>query len=407
MSIKMKKVKLGDVLSVKRGASLSGDYYATEGDKIRLTLGNFNYPSGGFKNNTSKENIYFTGNVRDEFVLKKGDIITPLTEQVAGLLGETARIPEDDLYIQSGDIGLVTPKLGKLDPNFAYYLLPSPSIKYQLGAAAQQTKIRHTSPDKIEDCIAWIPEDIEDQKKIGVFLDMLNSKITNNNSIITELEAMAKEIYDYWFVQFDFPDENGKPYKSSGGKMVLNEELGREIPEGWEIARISDFCNIFTGHKDVNAALESGPYKFYSCAPGYKYSNEKIFEGDAILVSGNGSYTGRTIFVSGAIDLYQRTYCITGNLLEYIYFEMQTWFIARVHGGTHGSAIPYIVYDDIAKETFVYNENVIKDFISLAKPILKKILTLQNENQELISLRDYLLPLLMNGQVTISDQEGA
>ncbi len=103
------KIKLGELLEVKRGVSLAGEFYSETGEKIRLTLGNFDYPNGGFKNNISKTDIYFTGKVKPEFILKKGDIITPLTEQVSGLLGETARIPEDNLYIQSGDIGLVVP----------------------------------------------------------------------------------------------------------------------------------------------------------------------------------------------------------------------------------------------------------------------------------------------------------
>ena len=182
----MNKVKLGEILDVKRGASLSGKFYSTSGEKIRLTLGNFDYPNGGFKKNTSKTDIYFTGSVKKEFILNEGDIITPLTEQVAGLLGETARIPESNVYIQSGDIGLIIPDESVLDKNFAYYLVSSPLIKKQLSDSAQQTKIRHTSPDKIKSCEAWIP-DLKIQNKIAVMLDSLNNKIENNNKINEEL----------------------------------------------------------------------------------------------------------------------------------------------------------------------------------------------------------------------------
>ena len=398
----MNKVKLGEVLDVKRGASLSGDYYSESGEKIRLTLGNFDYPNGGFKENTSKSDIYFTGEVKPEFILKKGDIITPLTEQVAGLLGETARIPEDDLYIQSGDVGLVIPNESKLDNKYAYYLLSSPLIKRQLGAAAQQTKIRHTSPDKIKDCEAWLPS-LEYQKKAGELLDFINNKIKNNNKINAELESMAKTIYDYWFLQFEFPNEDGKPYKSSGGKMVWNEELKREIPEGWGVKVIEDFCRIFTGKKDVNQALEAGEYKFFSCSPDYKYSNEMLHSGKAILVSGNGSYTGRTIFVNDAFDLYQRTYaCVSStdkDILEYIYYSMLRVFTQKVGGGTHGSAIPYIVFDDIAKEPILYNADIVEKYQNIVIPLQEKIIKNQRENEELSSLRDFLLPMLMNGQV--------
>ena len=186
----MKKIKLKEVLEIKRGTSLSGEFYATRGQYIRLTLGNFNYPNGGFKENTSKEDIFFTGNVKSQFILKKGDIITPLTEQVMGLLGETATIPESNKYIQSGDIGLVVPNEEKLDKRFAYYLISSDIIKKQLAVSSQQTKIRHTSPEKIMDCTAWIPE-VEEQKKIGILLDSINLKINYNNQINNNLDLNA------------------------------------------------------------------------------------------------------------------------------------------------------------------------------------------------------------------------
>ena len=182
----MKKVKLKEVLEVKRGTSLSGKYYSETGDKVRLTLGNFDYPGGGFKENTSKKDIYFIGEVKPQFVLKKGDIITPLTEQVSGLLGETATIPENNKYIQSGDIGLIIPKPEKLDSRFAYYLISSSIIKKQLDVSSQQTKIRHTSPDKIMDCVGWIPE-LNIQRKIAKLLDAIDLKIKNNNQINNNL----------------------------------------------------------------------------------------------------------------------------------------------------------------------------------------------------------------------------
>ena len=221
----MKKIKLGDVLDVKRGASLSGKFYSTEGKYIRLTLGNFSYPNGGFKSNASKKDIYFTGKIDDSYILKKDDIITPLTEQVNGLLGETAKIPEDNLYIQSGDVGLILPNEDIVDKNFLYYLISSPLIKKQLGASAQQTKIRHTSPDKIIKCIAWIPE-IEEQRKFGSILDYITNLIENDRCLVDKLNEQIMSIYDFWFNQYQFPNIDGNPYKDNGGKF--NEE---SIPE--------------------------------------------------------------------------------------------------------------------------------------------------------------------------------
>lgn len=151
----MKKYKLGDLIEVTRGASLSGDFYAASGKYIRLTCGNFDYRNNCFKENTSKDNLYYTGEFKEEFLLEKGDLITPLTEQAIGLLGSTAWIPESGKYIQSQDIAKITCTEEQLDKKFAYYLISSDMVKRQLSAAAQQTKIRHTSPDKIKDCTVW------------------------------------------------------------------------------------------------------------------------------------------------------------------------------------------------------------------------------------------------------------
>ncbi len=244
--MKMTKYKLGELVEVTRGASLSGQFYAEEGKLIRLTLGNFNMNGGGFKENTSKTDLYFTGTVRDEFILNKGDIITPLTEQSLGLLGTTARIPESGKYIQSQDVALVRCKEGLLDPNFCYYLISSSIVRQQLSAAAQQTKIRHTSPEKIKDCTVWVP-DFYTQKNIGRILTDIDNKIAINRRINDNLEAMAKQLYDYWFVQFDFPNEEGKPYKSSGGAMVWNEKLKREIPKEWMASNYTDLFTIGNG----------------------------------------------------------------------------------------------------------------------------------------------------------------
>ena len=189
----MTKHKLGELIDVTRGASLSGKYYAEDGSLIRLTLGNFNQNGGGFKENTSKTDIFFTGDVKAEHILNKGDIITPLTEQSLGLLGTTARIPESGKYIQSQDIALVKCKEGLLDPDFCYYLISSKAVRQQLSVAAQQTTIRHSSPDKIKDCTVWIP-DFAQQKKVGRILTDIDSKIALNRQINDNLSMLDRSL---------------------------------------------------------------------------------------------------------------------------------------------------------------------------------------------------------------------
>lgn len=188
--MELKKYKLGELIDVRRGASLAGEYYASEGDLIRLTLGHFDYQGGGFKDNTSKNDLFFTGSVRQEFILNKGDIITPLTEQTPGLLGSTAMIPESDKYIQSQDIALITPNESKLNRDFLFYLLPSKIVKQQLAAGAQQTKIRHTTPDRIKDLTVFIP-DLANQKMVGRLLRDIDRKIALNREINRNLPLVA------------------------------------------------------------------------------------------------------------------------------------------------------------------------------------------------------------------------
>ena len=180
--MELKKYKLGEILDVTRGASLSGEFYAAKGEYVRLTCGNFDYQNNCFKENKAKDNLYYIGDFKPDFLLKEGDIITPLTEQAIGLLGSTAIIPESGKYIQSQDVAKIVCKEHLLDKDFAFYLISSNLVKQQLSAAAQQTKIRHTSPDKIKDCIVWIPE-LEEQKRIGKLLRTIDLKIELNRQL--------------------------------------------------------------------------------------------------------------------------------------------------------------------------------------------------------------------------------
>ncbi len=425
----MIKIKLGEVMDVKRGMSLSGEFYSETGDKIRLTLGNFNYPSCGFKHNTSKKDIYFTGNVRSEFVLKKGDIITPLTEQVRGLLGNTATIPEDDLYIQSGDIGLVIPNEKKLDKRFAYYLVSSPVVKAQLDAGSQQTKIRHTSPDAIKTCEAWLPESLDTQKRIANILDDINNKIENNNAINAELEAMAKTIYDYWFLQFEFPDENGTPYKSSGGKMVWNEELKKEVPEGWEVDKIG---NLF----DSQAGYAFKSENWTSC--GHPVLTIKSIDTDGCVNLHEASFIETYLpeLQKYAVSNGNMIFAMSGNTigkLGIIASSIENILINQrvliLKTSTKDIAFPYFLIKDKKVQNIIFKlgtnsaqPNISEDALRNIKvllpsmPLIKKynmfvsdffatIIHNRIENQELASLRDFLLPLLMNGQVGFKENE--
>ena len=428
----MKKYKLGELIEVSRGASLKGDFYAASGKYIRLTCGNFDYRNNSFKENTSKDNLFYLGKFKAEFLLEKGDLITPLTEQAIGLLGSTAWIPESGKYIQSQDIAKITCKEDLLDKKFAYYLISSNMVKQQLSAAAQQTKIRHTSPDKIKDCTVWLPS-LEKQKQIGQLLFDLDRKIELNRSINHNLEAMAKQLYDYWFVQFDFPDEEGKPYKSSGGKMKYCEELQIEIPDEWNVCRLREFVsNNNTGDWGTDNPSENSIeigcirgadiIKLNNLPKRYIKSSNRaklLSLWDVVIEVSGGSpiqATGRSAFItSGVIErnggqITCSNFCHAFSFKDYresaYFFYIWKMFydngiMFNYEGKTSG-------IKNFMTETFLANKwvkapkELIYKFFDTIKSVYAKIDANITESNDLIKQRDELLPLLMNGQATLN-----
>lgn len=418
----LKKSRLGELIEVTRGASLSGEYYSTKGEYIRLTCGNFDYHNNCFKENTSKDNLFYTGEFREEFLLEKGDIITPLTEQAIGLLGTTARIPKSGKYIQSQDIALVKCKAGKIDPTFCYYLISSRLVRNQLSAAAQQTKIRHTSPDKIKACTVWIPE-LDEQITIGRLLASLDDKIHLNKRINDNLEAMAKQLYDYWFVQFDFPNEEGKPYKSSGGAMVWNEKLKREIPKAWYADNICKIANILSGgtpSKAVGDYWNNGTIPFFGptdyngnvfqiktadhiTQKGLEHCASSLFEEGIVIITARGSI-GKLVIVGTPMAMNQSCYALQSKEgeFEYLYF-LTTQLIDCLKAKGSGSVFKSIIASDIEHSILcVATENIVSDFCKKVKPLFEKLKTNTIEIAELTKQRDELLPLLMNGQASVN-----
>ncbi len=410
----LQKYKLGELVDVARGASLSGDYYSTKGEYIRLTCGNFDYRNNCFKENTSKDNLFYAGAFKAEFLLEKGDIITPLTEQAIGLLGTTARIPESGKYIQSQDIALIKCKVGKIDPTFCYYLIPSRLVRDQLSAAAQQTKIRHTSPDKIKDCTVWIP-DLDDQKAIGRLLASLDEKIQLNKRINDNLEAMAKQLYDYWFVQFDFPNEDGKPYKSSGGAMVWNEKLKCEIPEEWNVANIFDELSVQYGFPFSTELFTEEPTNIPIVRirdilenSVSAYSEEEVDEKYKLqkqdLVIGMDGNFHMNYWNDNVSYLNQRSVRLRTKSKSTVSIMQAKYDIAPYIKAkelrSKGSTVGHLSDKDLKELFILVSPNA--DFRNKFDSILAKIIENRCEMIELTKQRDELLPLLMNGQATVN-----
>lgn len=299
--------------------------------------------------------------------------------------------------------------------------------RYQGQSAQPGLSVNTLSDVNIE-----LPE-IDVQKKVFSVFNSIDSKIELNNKIISELESMAKTLYDYWFLQFDFPDENGKPYKSSGGKMVYNEELKREIPEGWKVGSIKDFGEIIGGGTPPtsNADYYTASTEGIGWITPYDMANNN----NKYIAHGERDITKNGLNNSSAVLMPKGTVLMTSRApIGYIGIatkELATnqGFKSVVPKEEFGSEfvyqvlismIPYLkslgtgsTFAEISKTTMEKVVVVIPP-VALVKKFNNKVMassamiqTIEKENRDLVSSRDFLLPMMMNGQVTFRDNDEA
>ncbi|MNF78730.1 Type I restriction modification DNA specificity domain protein [compost metagenome] len=263
------------------------------------------------------------------------------------------------------------------------------------------------------------------QEKISSILSSIDNKIGLNHKLNDNLEQMAKTLYDYWFVQFDFPDANGKPYKTSGGKMVWSDDLRREIPEGWEVKKIKDIAETGSGGtplKSKNEYFENGtiPWinsgevnasfiissKKFITQKGIENSSAKLFERGTILMAMYGATAGQVSLIDIEASTNQAVCGIVPKdkrLVPYLKFGLHQLYDYLINLSS-GSARDNLSQDKIKELYFVIPEdNLIEQFYKISNSHFEMILKNLKENQELASLRDWLLPMLMNGQVKIQD----
>jgi type I restriction enzyme S subunit len=263
----------------------------------------------------------------------------------------------------------------------------------------------------------------EYQDKITAVLSALDSKIEINNRINTELEAMAKTLYDYWFVQFDFPNEDGKPYKTSGGKMVWNAELKREIPADWEVTSLYNIeKNIITGKTPPtnNDEFYNGNVPFITIGDirgnmhvldtqlklsqtGADFQKNKYIPKGSLCVSCIASI-GMIGFATKDSQTNQQINSIVFKKEEnkiYLYFSLNDYFRFSKGAKTGNTFLNMNKGDFEAINLIQPNKEVLLSFDRFTKPFVEQILNLSTVNQTLTNLRDWLLPLLMNGQVSV------
>lgn len=240
---------------------------------------------------------------------------------------------------------------------------------------------------------------LKEQQKIGRILSNIDEKIAVNNEINKLLEQSARAIYEYYFVQFDFPNANGKPYKSSGGEMIFNPTLNHHIPKTFEVKVMKDFLSVVTGKEDANFATKNGQYAFFTCGDEILRCDKSVFKGKAILIAGNGNFNVK--YFDGEFNAYQRTYVLIPKNELYagiLYFSALNR-IDIFTKGSNGSIVKFITKGDIENIPVILPNDT--QILSVFNTILDKQNLIRIENQKLKALRDFLLPLLLNAQVKI------
>ena len=258
---------------------------------------------------------------------------------------------------------------------------------------------------------------LEEQEKKAACLVDIDQKISLNKKInAATLEEMAKTIYDYYFVQFDFPDENGKPYKSSGGKMIFSPELQREIPEGWQVKHLNEIIKIFDSQRIPLSNAErnnmKGTIPYYGATGIIDYVNKKIFDGIYLLVAEDGSTEtnqGTLVlqYIWGKSWVNNHAHILQGTenySTEYLFLALKD---VKTKSLTTGSIQKKITQENLfsIKLACPKDKKLLNQFQKTLSPIFEKYRLCATENNLLENLRDFLLPMLMNGQVTFAEED--
>ena len=382
---------------------------------------------------SDKDFIKWTKRVQPQ----KGDLLFSYETR----LGEAALMPDNLQACLGRRMGLLRPKKDKVIPQYLLFAYLSPEFQKVI----RKNTIKGATVDRIAlnelgNFPIYIP-DLKTQQSIAAVLSALDKKIALNKQINARLEEMAKTLYDYWFVQFDFPNTNGKPYKSSGGEMVFDETLKREIPKGWEVKQISHWIKTDKsgdwgkeqqeGHytvkvncvrgADINAINSQGnieaPIRFILAKNAHKLLSPFDF---VVEISGGSptQSTGRLAPISQYVlerfdlPLICSNFCKAISLKDTSYFYQFALMWSDIYKnnilfGWEGktSGIKNLLFDNFVNgyfECFPPKE-IAEQFFKIIDKNHQEQQLLLKQNHHLIQLRDFLLPMLMNGQVSVAE----
>ncbi len=397
-----KKISLGNLIEIKHGFAFKGEFISENpNENILITPGNFNI-GGGFKSDKLK---YYFGEIPENYILSSEDIIITMTDLSVktDTLGYSAMIPKSDsFFLHNQRIGLVRLISHSLNKYWLYWKLRTRHYQRSIANTATGTTVKHTSPKLIYEYILDLPP-LPEQKSIAAILSSLDDKIENLRQQNQTLEKIAQTLFKHWFVDFEFPNEHNKPYKSSGGKMI-DSELG-PIPEGWRFVNESNEINIAYGKNLPTKNLLNEGYTVFGANGLIGYFKSYHYKYPQVLISCRGEASGKVNFSlpysfvtnnslvleiqpdSQLSYVYLKYYCLKHNFLPYV----------------TGSAQPQITIESLRSFLILMPCNQILSLFNIfAESIENKMSLNNNQIQTLTKTRDTLLPKLMSGEIRMN-----
>jgi type I restriction enzyme, S subunit len=407
------RVRLGEMATFRNGLNYSKESFGT-GCKV---IGVTSFKKRLVPDYEALEEINPDGVVSKNDFLKSGDVVFVRSNGNKALVGRSLFIEKDESIAISGFCIRARLHDSRLLPKYFAYFTKTDFFKRSIGHTAS-TSINNLNQGVLADVEVPLPS-VAEQKSIVKVLDAIQEKITLNNKINAKLEKMAKLIYDYWFVQFDFPDENGKPYKSSGGKLTWCDQLKREIPDGWGSTSLWSIAKYFNGLAMQKHRPKGSEYlpviKIREMSEGFNKGTERaksdlptsaIVENGDILFSWSATLEVM-IWAGGRGALNQHIFKVTplGHPKTWVYFQLRNYLTHfKMMADGRKTTMGHITQDHLKQSrTISAPTELIGKFDQLAIPMLQQQVSLREQNRELANLRDWLLPMLMNGQVTVGD----
>jgi type I restriction enzyme, S subunit len=366
-------------------------------EKGKIVVRNFNIKHGTLN---LDDPSYTSEKTFNERILRAkpepGDLI--ITREAP--MGEVCVIPEGVECCLGQRMVLIKPDSKKIGSQYLLYAMLSEYVQKHIHKSDKTGSI--VSNLRIPDLKELEIPIVENSDKVAAVLSALDAKIELNNRINAELEAMAKTLYDYWFVQFDFPDQNGQPYKSSGGKMVYNDTLKRKIPAGWSNGTLKDLVSLEYG-KPLKADIRSGSgYPVIGSSGVMDYHEEYLVSGPGIVVGRKGT-VGAVTYLHDNFFPIDTTYFVKPLVdikFYYLKYLLESLGLEKMNSD---SAVPGLNREAALRSTLVIVPiEEIQKFESSINAAFEKKRNILKENQQLTQLRDWLLPMLMNGQVTVA-----